>query len=345
MPSSSPARRPRGSRCLKDYLRAGLGIARCLALVQLLMQSGVHARTGAEPAPLKMSEVAPGIYVQFGAQEDWQASNAGNVANIGFIVGSRCVAVIDTGGSLQVGRQLRAAVAKTTRLPVCYVINTHAHPDHVLGNAAFVERVGRAAPAGTAERPAFVGHAKLSAALSARERYYLNALRRDFGQTPGPDTIVYPTVTVDKTIDLDLGGRTITLHAWPTAHTDHDLTVYDRSTKTLFLSDLLFVRHIPVLDGKLRGWLAVMEELRGFDVAVAIPGHGPAGPAWLDSMKVQERYLQALLRETKSAIKAGVTIQQAAERVAQDAARSWLLAGSYHRRNVTAAYAELEWED
>lgn len=320
-------------------------MAHGLALVLVLLQTGAHARTGAEPAPLKMSQVAPGVYVQFGAQEDWQPSNAGNVANIGFIVGSRCVAVIDTGGSLQVGRRLRVAVAQTTRLPVCYVIITHAHPDHVLGNAAFVETLGASPPSGKRERPAFVGHVKLPAALSARERYYLNALRRDFGQTPGPDAIVYPTMTVDKTIDLDLGGRTITLHAWPTAHTDHDLTVYDRSTKTLFLSDLLFVRHIPVLDGKLRGWLAVMEELRRFDAALVVPGHGPASSAWLDAMKTQEQYLQTLLRETKSAIKAGVTIQQAAERVAQEAAKSWLLAGSYHRRNVTAAYAELEWED
>ena len=152
-----------------------------------------------------------------------------------------------------------------TDRPVRWVINTHVHPDHVLGNAAFAE-----APA----RPTFVGHARLPAALAARAPYYLNALRRDLGQSPGPGAIVQPDTTVEQATELDLGGRVLALRAWPTAHTDNDLTVYDRRTRTLFASDLLFAEHLPVLDGSLRGWLAVMGELRGLDVAVVMPGHG-----------------------------------------------------------------------
>lgn len=291
-----------------------------------------------ETVPLPVEQVAPGVYVHFGAQQDWLPGNAGDIADLGFVVGDRCVAVIDTGGTLEVGRRLRAAVERITRLPVCYVVNTHAHPDHVLGNAAF---------AALPQRPTFVAHARFAAAQGARERYWLNALQRDFGQAVGHDSIVYPTIAVgiDRTMDLDLGGRTITLQAWPTAHTDNDLTVYDRRTRTLFVSDLLFVGHLPVLDGKLRGWLAVMDALGRIDVATAVPGHGPAGRDWPGIMNAQRRYLDALLRETRAAIKAGATIEQAVDRVGRDAARPWLLADVFHRRNVTAAYAELEWED
>lgn len=290
----------------------------------------------AGPLPLPVQEVAPGVYVHFGAQEDAGPRNGGDIANVGFIVGERCVAVVDTGGSLDVGHRLRAAVERTTRLPVCYVIDTHMHPDHVLGNAAF---------AGGTQPPQFVAHEKFAAALAARERFYRQALQRDVGIAMSHEQIVYPTRTVATTLDLDLGARRITLRAWPTSHTDNDLTVYDASTRTLFLSDLLFVSRLPVLDGSLRGWLESMAALRSMAVAVAIPGHGPSSGDWPAALDAQQAYLQALLDETRHAIKDRMTIRQAVSTVAASAAQGWLLADQTHRRNVTAAYAELEWEN
>ena len=297
------------------------------------------AATSAEPTtaaaePLQVTELAPGVFVHFGRVEDWLPGNGGDVANLGFVVGTRCVAVIDTGGTPQLGQRLRAAVARQTPLPVCYVINTHAHPDHVLGNAAFSSAATQ-----------FVASSKFNAALSARAPFYLNALQRDFGITMAPDAVVYATLTVGSTLDLELGERVITLTAWPTAHTDNDLTVVDRRTRTLFLSDLLFVQHIPVLDGNLRGWLAAMKDLAALDVALAVPGHGPARSDWPAALADQRIYLEAVLRETRAAIKSRVTLAKAAEQVTVAPATGWLLTERFHRRNVTAAYAELEWED
>lgn len=312
----------------------------CFALPLALagVGAGVHAQAAAA-VPLGVTQVAPGIYLHEGLLEDWLPGNRGDVANLGFVVGSRCVAVIDTGGTPAVGQALRAAVAQATPLPVCYVINTHAHPDHLLGNVAFAN----AAAGGAA--PVFVANAKLQAALGAREPYYRNALKRDFAIDLPAGAIVYPTQRVDKRLELDLGGRVLQLDAWPTAHTDNDLTVYDRQTRTLFLSDLLFVRHMPALDGSLRGWLAVLTDIARFDVALAVPGHGPASTQWPAVLADEQRYLGTLLAETRAAIKQGLTIQQAVDKVGADAeAGQWLLAERFHRRNVTAAYAELEWE-
>jgi quinoprotein relay system zinc metallohydrolase 2 len=286
------------------------------------------------PGAFAVGEVAPGVYVHRGIVDDWLPANGGDVANLGFVVGTRCVAVIDTGGTPQVGERWRDAIRRTTRVPVCYVIDTHAHPDHILGNGAFA--------GGSVQ---FVAASHFNTALAAREPFFLNALQRDFGIRMTHDQLPYPTVSVDRTLELDLGGRTLLLQAWPTAHTDNDLTVLDRQTGTLFTGDLLFVEHIPVVDGSLRGWLAVMTDLAKIDARTAVPGHGAVSHDWPAVLKNQRTYLDALLTETRAALESRITLAQAVEKVGQDQAARWQLADRFHRRNVTAAYAELEWED
>lgn len=289
--------------------------------------------------PLPVTELSPGVFVHSGAVADWEPASAGDVANLAFIVGTRCIAVIDSGGTPELGRRWRAAVAAISPLPVCYVINTHAHPDHVLGNHAF-----RTADPAT---PQFVAHARMPAALAARERYYLNALQRDFGVEMTHADLVYPTLTIaaGQTLEIDLGQRIVELTAWPTAHTDHDLTVFDRQTRTLFLGDLLFVTHLPVIDGSLRGWLTAMDRLAQRPVALAVPGHGAAVRDWPAGLQPQRRYLDALLSETRAAIRSHTTMQGAVKTVGREATQGWALADHFHERNVTTAFAELEWED
>jgi len=181
--------------------------------------------------------------------------------------------------------------------------------------------------------------------MAAREPYFLRALERDFGISVAHDAMVYPTLAVDGTREFDLGDRVLVAQSWPTSHTDNDLTVYDRNTRTLFASDLLFVQHIPVVDGKLRGWLRTMPQLERMDAALVVPGHGPTRSGGPDAWKPQQEYLEALLRQTRAALKSGKTLSQAVDSVAVEAASRWQLAERFHRRNVTAAFAELEWED
>ncbi|HWH82953.1 MAG TPA: quinoprotein relay system zinc metallohydrolase 2 [Burkholderiaceae bacterium] len=312
-----------------------LGRVGALALLVLAHAGAFGQQAVADgTAPLPVDEIAPGVFVHRGAIEDWQPGNGGDIANLGVVVGSRCAAVVDSGGTPALGQRWRAAVAALTPLPVCYVIDTHAHPDHVLGNAAF-------AGPGTQ----FVASTKFNAALGAREPFFRNALARDFGVAMPHEQFVYPTLAVDGTRELDLGGRVLVLQSWPTAHTDNDLTVFDRQTRTLFASDLLFIGHLPVVDGSLRGWLADMALLAKIDAARVVPGHGAVSTDWPGAALPQQRYLEALLRETRAALKAHRTLQQAVDSVGASAAVGWQLVERFHRRNVTAAFAELEWEE
>ena len=310
--------------------RPASGVAAFLAWICLAAGAVGPAIAAAGLAPLALDNPAPGIYVHYGRQETMSRTNAGDIANMGFIVGKRCVAVVDTGGTYAVGRALREAIRDVTALPICYVINTHVHPDHVFGNAAFID-----------DRPQFVGHARLAAALARRGPNYLHALERDLGDAAAGTSIVVPTQTVEATDSIDLGERRLRLRAWRTAHTDCDLTVYDEVTRTLWVGDLAFVGHIPVVDGNLRGFLAVIEELGKIPAERAIAGHGRAA-AWPDALDAEARYLRALLVDVRTAIKAGRTLSETVDLV--QASSEWLLRDDFHRRNVSAAYAELEWD-
>jgi glyoxylase-like metal-dependent hydrolase (beta-lactamase superfamily II) len=135
------------------------------------------------------------------------------------------------------------------------------------------------------------------------------------------------------------------LRAWPTAHTDHDLTVFDERTGTLWLSDLLFIARIPVVDGSLRGWLQVLADLQRLTASLVVPGHGNVTGDWPGASAAQESYLRALLSETRAALRARKTLQEAVETSAGSGRDQWLLFDAFHRRNVTAAFAELEWEE
>lgn len=292
------------------------------------------AQAAVTPAfkPASVEEVAPGDFVRHGADEEATAQNLDGIANIGFIVGTSAVAVIDPGGSLADGQALRAAVRQHTDLPIRYVILTHAHPDHVFGGGAFL-----------ADHPIFVGHALLPGALAQRAAYDHARLSAIFGDA-ATGLPVTPTLLVQGTQTLDIGNRVLTLRAWPSAHTDTDLTILDNRTNTLWAGDLLFVHRVPALDGSLKGWLAALDALAHVPALRAVPGHGPVSVPWPGGEAAEKAYLQILLRDVRADIAKGEDIPAAVATAGESQRGDWALFDAYNGRNVTEAYKELQWE-
>ena len=283
-----------------------------------------------------VQKVTDGIYYHQGIHEDASETNIGAIANVGFIIGERCVAIIDSGGSYLEGSYLLQELRNITNLPVCYVINTHVHPDHTFGNAAF-----------KSDKPEYIGHEKLPAAMAARKIFFAQTFKEILGKAYTGTEFIPPSITVsiNKPLSIDLGNRILTLTAYSTSHTDHDLTILDEKSQTLWTGDLLFMERIPVMDGSINGWINTIKELQAMSLNFVVPGHGNAGSdEWQQGLDNQLRYFSNIRDEIRVIIDDLGSIEQASKQVGLEEKDNWELFDHYHRRNITASFVQLEWE-
>ena len=282
---------------------------------------------------LPIAEIAEGVYGFTGRHELMTEANEGAISNLGIIIGEEAAAVVDTGGSLAEARALIAAIKTIAGKPVRYAINTHMHPDHVFGNSAFRD-------AGAT----IVGHHNLPRALEARGDFYLQRFRTLLGDAMKGVEIVAPSLLVEDRLELDLGSRKLELRAWKPAHTDNDLTVLDLKSQTLFAGDLVFIGHLPTIDGSLLGWSRQLDELAAIKAARVVPGHGPIPSPWPEALAAERRYFELLTRDLRKSIADGQPLSEAVKTAAQSESGKWALFDEFNERNATAGFAELEWE-
>ncbi len=289
----------------------------------------------APPAGFFDQSPAPGLYIHFGQVALTTPANKGDIANLTLIVGRDAVAVIDTGGSVAIGRAFLRAIRVLTPKPVRYVINTHEHPDHLFGNPAFADTGAL-----------FVGHANLPAALAQRWDHYMISFHDQLGEAAiAEERAIVPTLLVGDRLTLDLGDRPLDLIAWhPSAHTNCDLTVTDRTTGTLIAGDLVFVDHVPVLDGSVKGWMTVLAGLAALPVQRVIPGHGRQVLPLAAALAPEQRYLNTLIDDARQAIAAGTAMETALPAIGASERGRWSLFDDYNPRNATTVFTELEWE-
>ena len=307
-----------------------------ISLSVLMLLACAHLPTAQNDFAIE--SLGNGIYVHHGQHLDIDTGYQGDICNISFVVGSKSVAVIDTGGSFKTGNKLRDAIKKVTDKPILYVINTHVHPDHIFGNAAFLPRSPNEV------KPQFVGHEKLAITMQLRKEAYDKLNLKYMGDDAKGSEIVLPTIMVKQPMDLDLGDRKLTVTPYPTAHTNTDVSVIDSKTSTLFTGDLLFIERTPVLEGDIKGFIAAIDTLKTYPVKQVVPGHGPFTKDWVQALNNEQRYLNALLTDIRANIKAGKSMGEAMDTAAAGEREKWILFDIANRRNVNTLYPALEFE-
>lgn len=197
---------------------------------------------------------------------------AGWQANVGLVVGTDRALLVDTGAGPVQAAWLLDRVRELTALPLL-AVNTHAHFDHVFGNAYLVDP-------DTAAVAQIWGHERAAAALREHgedQRAEVAALEPAFAAAEGPHArIVAPTHTVgDEAVTIDLGGVGATLFHVGRGHTDGDLLV--GAGEVLFAGDLVEEGADPAFeDAWPRDWLTALARIIALQerYTVVVPGHG-----------------------------------------------------------------------
>jgi uncharacterized sulfatase len=213
---------------------------------------------------LQAQPVAEGVYTFIGKTEDFTTANGGNIVNTGFIIAPAGIIVIDSGASLRYGQQMRQAIARVSDRPLALVINTHHHPDHFLGNQAFVGTPLAALPA------------TIDGIVSEGNAFAENLFRLTGDWMKGTEVVAPSRVLAAG--NTEIAGRKLRLIVLD-GHTGADLAIYDEASGVLFAGDLVFNGRAPTTPhADLAHWLAALDQLeavtREAGFTALLPGHG-----------------------------------------------------------------------
>jgi glyoxylase-like metal-dependent hydrolase (beta-lactamase superfamily II) len=213
----------------------------------------------------RAEKVVDNVYAIVGPLGQRSAENDGLNANFGFVVTPAGVILIDSGASLLGAKKIEAAIARVTRQPVRWVVNTGSQDHRWLGNDYFAGK--------GAEVIAMSRTAATQAEFGAQ---HMDAMKRFLGERmQGTKPLPAPKTVAGDSVTLELGGETLTLK-YTDAHFTGDAWVWLPKQRVMFSGDLIFVdRLLGVLP-----WSNVKNSQKAFKALAAlkpariVPGHG-----------------------------------------------------------------------
>ena len=279
--------------------------------------------------PVKVSE---DVHCFFGALENITKENGGNMVNTCFVQTKQGFVVIDSGPTYAYAKQAYTQMQKIEKLPVKYVINTHDHDDHWLGNSFYKSKGALLIGPRTYEQNVVVGMETRMQRTLGSELY-------------GKTKIVNLDTIVDNNLTLKLGDKVFEIKQLvKKAHTQGDLTVYMPGEKVIFAGDLVFNGRLTSLrDGSLIGSIEVLEQIDALKPKIIIGGHGFKTDS--NATVVLKAYLLEMKKEVQEALDNDVSMEQITKKVTMPKYKGMKLYDVLHSRNVFEAYRELEMYD
>lgn len=188
-------------------------------------------------------------------------------SNSHFVVTEKGVLLFDTGSSELIGNKIKSAIKSVTDQPVRWVINSHSHADHWLGNAAFTDTV--------------VEIIASNQALTTMKKYGEEDVKfysRVTKGTIGDTQLVYPTVLLDQKQKRNFGGVDVEFIFSNDGHSPGDILMWLPEQKIIFGGDVLSSDWMPVITdhGNIPNLINTLYAMAKLNPTIVLTGHGRA---------------------------------------------------------------------
>ena len=283
---------------------------------------------------LQPLRVGQNVYAVIGDLRGQSYENEGMNSNLGFVVTSEGVVVINSGPSVRVAKALHAAVVKVTKQPVKWVINVNSQSHYWLGNAYFQSL-----------NIPIIAHKEAGRIMFEAGEMQLASLTNTLKEKADGSKLSYPTELIKDKREIKLGGVILQLISFGSAHTAGDIVVWLPQQKILFAGDIVFTERmlgvIPV--GNSGGWVKAFDSAMALGPKTIIPGHGKPS-----DVKQATRDTRDYLVYNRTAIKkimdAGGSLNDAVEKIDQSRFKYLINFELLNRRNLNQLYTEMEQE-
>lgn len=215
--------------------------------------------------PMQAQAVVPGVYAVITPARDFpNPENRGWNSNSAFVVTGAGVLVVDTGSSEAIGRALAEVIRGVTDQPVRWIVNTHGHGDHWLGNAAL------AGP-----DTEVIASGKVRKRQQTELEYWVDLFNRMTEGAIGKVRGRVADTVVEGRTRRRFGGVEVELLPSGDSHSPGDLVVWLPAAKVLITGDVVYSDRMPsVFESRLPRWIEFLAELEALAPAQVVPGHG-----------------------------------------------------------------------
>lgn len=240
-----------------------------LLLIPLLLVSApLFAAASIDDYAMQAEQVAPGVYAVVTPAKDFpNAENKGWNSNAIFVVTREGVLLFDTGSSETIGKALLKTIRRVTSKPVRWVVNSHGHGDHFLGNAAFAGK-----------NVEILSSSLVQVRIAAEGEEWVGRFNGLTEGATGASPVVVPTRSVGKEQTRNFADLRVELLFSGDAHSPGDIMFWLPAKQVLLTGDVMYTGRAPAtFDANAQHWIAALARLQKMQPRVVVPGHGPVG--------------------------------------------------------------------
>ena len=270
--------------------------ARCALFATCALVGPLSRAQGPAPAHVQAPVVKEGTTVKVSEHVYViPDEKAPMVPNVGIIVGSRATLVVDPGMGVRSGQNVMREIQKVSRNSEFYIVNTHFHPEHTTGEAAFPPDAKVIRAAAQQQDVEEMG-IKWVQNFSSRSPVIADVLQ-------GITAFRAPAEIFESEKRLDLGGVYVRLMRLGPGHTRGDTAVYVEGDGVLFSGDLAMKQLFPAFatpQSASRTWLTSLDQLDALKPRTVVGAHYPITDASIISeYRTLLNALQARVAEVK----------------------------------------------